>query len=151
MPKKKRAKPGRKWGKFWIPALAIAGLLTFVVVLAYLTINFFKKFDPDNSRLNAESKTPACATELNQALKSLGAQMGLPYAVGPEDFRSLSETGRTTKDYHRDGGHFVSFFLLARGTTGCELRYYRQDESTAGRTRSVLMDSRITLRRCKCD
>lgn len=132
----------------WLLLLII--FLLFIFLITFLIVRFFKKFNPDGNTLTKSSMNNECGMEINEALRSMSVNMGMPHTIDLHDYEAIFKMGKIQKEYYRDGKHYAIFFNLKKTENGCGLHFYKHKVVGEGKSTEYLDDHSVLLKKCQC-
>lgn len=104
-----------------------------------------------SAKLSEASKSNECGQDLQGALGAFSRDMGLPYQIGPDDYKSIFDKGEIQKEYFRDGIHYTAYFHLDKTDAGCNLKFYKRGQREPGRYTSTTGNyGSVVLKKCQC-
>ncbi len=109
-------------------------------------------FSCSGDKIADSSKTMQCRDDINGALLAFQREMGLPYQVTSEDYKTIFEKGEIKKEYYRDGIRYSAYFQLSKSNEGCDLVFYKRGKSEPGSysTRSAHYGN-VPMKQCICN
>lgn len=126
-----------------------AAILALVGVAAVVGGGDF--FSCGGASIAESSKTSECGRDLQRALEAFRHDMDMPFAIGPEDYRAVFQTGAIEKGYYRDGIKITASFHLKKTDTGCFLKFYKRARSEPGTYKSTSGDyGSVAVSSCEC-
>ena len=126
----------------------IVGLLGVCGALFALGLPFFSC---GGAVLLETSKSIECGQDLQGALGAFSRDMGMPYKIEPNDYKSIFDKGEIQKEYFRDGIKYTAYFHLDKTDAGCNLKFYKRGQREPGRYTSTTGNyGSVALKKCQC-